>query len=206
VEPDRLARRDPRRAKDLDYDHQRRSGAEYPHAWRRALPAKKARSERAARRGAAAALRAARGANDPTSVERAESRADRVRRRSVRSWPNPTLRDHVTRGARARLDRVGWNFFKRRYDPALHRDAFIAFLTALTAARRDRALAARFDAILRTPTPAPDTIAWEARRWPPDASRQRAWLAEFFADEPDWQPRLQAWIAATLSTARRRQA
>ena len=203
MEPERRSRRDPRQDKELDYVHQRRSGAEYPHAWRSAWPAKKARSRRAFRRGQAAALRMAQGRVDPVRVDQAVSRADRVHRREVRSWLGPTLRDAVASGLQARVERAGWNFFKCPYDSGRHRRAFVAFLTALTAARYGRcaALAARFDRILRTPVPAPATVTWKVSCWPPDVRRQRAWLADFFADEPAWEPRLRTWTAATRSIA-----
>ena len=96
VEPARRSRRDPRQDKELDYVHQRRSGAEYPHAWRRAWPAKKARSRRAFRRGQAAALRTAQGRVDPVRVEQAVSRADRVHRRLpfVMGFPARPQQDH----------------------------------------------------------------------------------------------------------------
>jgi hypothetical protein len=199
VEPDQRSRRDPQRAKELDYVHQRRSAAEYPHAWRRALPAKKARSQRAFRRGQAAALRTAHGQIDQGRVERAESLAHRTWRRRVRAWTNPTLRDAVTHSLQARVDRAGWNFFKDDYDGDRHRRPFVAFLTALTAARRGphaAALAGRFDRILRAPVPGPATVT----SGPRDVRRQRLWLAAFFAEEPGWQSRLHDWTVAVLAT------
>ena len=142
-------------------------------------------------------MRSAQGRSDPATVEQAVARADRVRQREVRAWPNPTLRDYVDYGLRARIDRVAWNFFKDRYDSHRHRARFIAFLTAMTAGQHGRstALATRFDRVLRTPAPTPGSVTWTVRTWPPDLQRQRAWLADFFADEPTWEPRLRAWAA-----------
>jgi hypothetical protein len=170
--------------KELDYDRHRRSAAEFPHAWRRQLPRKKARARRAFRRGIAEALRAARD-----RAEFAEADLDTVQRRAVVPWPNPTLREHVTRVLNNRVERVAWNYFKNPYDSERHRVPFARFLAALTAGRSP-ALAQRFRRILSTP---PARSVGPGRVWPPDPAQQHGWLLAFFADEPQWRQRLHDW-------------
>ena len=190
-------RRDPREAKELDYARHRRSAAEYPHAWRRQLPRKKANAERAFRRDAAETLRAARGAVRAERAERAEQAGeelDDLQRQKVTTWTVPTLREHVARVLDNRVERLGWNYFKTPYDSARHRGPFAYFLAALTAGRQGYShdYAQRFARILATP---PALASGLLGSWPPDPSRIHRWLLEFFADEPEWEQRLCDWIA-----------
>jgi len=187
-------RRDPREAKELDYARHRRGAAEYPHAWRRQLPRKKAGAQRAFRRSTAEALRAARGRVQTGRAERAAENLDDVRRRAVESWPSPTLAEHVARVLDNRVERVAWNYFKSPYDSERHRQPFARFLATVTSGRpgHPRALAQRFARILATP---PAATSGPLHSWPPDPAHNHRWLLAFFADEPDWQQRLHQWIS-----------
>ncbi len=128
------------------------------------------------------------------SAQRATIDLDRVDRRTVATWTNPTLGEHVQQALEKRVQRVAWNFFKHPYDTDRHRQPFARFLAALTAGRRGHSgeMARRFGLILDAPMRAdPGPV----RVWPPSLSQNHQWLSAFFADEPDWKPKLRSWIA-----------
>jgi hypothetical protein len=161
-------RRSPRKKKALDYEHQRRSTAEYPHAHRKSTPRKKAGVHRRRRREVARALAA------PIEADARLAPAGERIPGKLRTRPySAPLGEAVARAQLRRMNRVGHNLFRRPYD----REALGAFVVSLVEGRsaHSRRLAAALAERLAAGDP---------------------WLAAFCVDEPVWAARLRAWIAA----------
>src|SRR6185436_5879905 len=116
-----------------------------------------------------------------------------VRRDQVRKWGVVPLGEWVQGRLHMRVYRTAWNFFKRPYQPELHRERFIAFLNQLTQEHTasTRQIAQLFAELLEPPEPITqaDYIA--------QADRRSAWLRAFLQDVPEWDARLRTWIART---------
>lgn len=179
--PKRTEGRDPEREKAADYARQRRGFAEYAHAlrhgkWRRT---KRRPAEHGLRGKVKARLAQALDA-DPTEADVGD-----LRREPIQRWGNASLREWVdTR--RRRREAFGYNYFKRPYDPATHREPFLRALDFLAQGRGEgsRAVAQQFARWLE-----------ELDRGAP-LSRTAAWLRELFADVPEAEARVRAWVAA----------
>lgn len=181
----------------LSYKRDRRIAAEYPQAFRRYWPLKKARASRKYRRQVAQVL------NEVKEQARPEDGGDGeyfhiqptpVRRDEVQKWePNRPLREWVDSRLQQRVEFTARNFFKQPYDRALHRDRFVRFLSTLTQGHSitSRKLARRFGALLQPPEAA-DSV--EQR--PPDyrGKHDQLWLQAFFRDEPAWERNLRDWV------------
>ena len=76
----------PREKKRLAYDRDHVSPAEYPHAFRKTWPRKKAQAERSTRRKVRQALR---GVGDDGTI------CSTIRRKKVRKWGSISLRENV---------------------------------------------------------------------------------------------------------------
>ena len=100
-----------------------------------------------------------------------------------------------------RSSRWAWNLFKEPYRAEKHRERFVAVLGSLTSGARQSgdsvAIARRLDAALRVRIGRP--ISPEVRQFPMSPERCAAWLDDFFADEPEWEPRLRRWIDHMLA-------
>lgn len=188
----------PQEKKRLDYERQHFPHAEYPHAYRKSRPRKKAFDRRKTRRRAERLVRGVTG--DAAEVL---ARADdeslteaHVRRARRGSWfhkaPLRTLRERVRDGLATRELVDGRTRFRRAYDPA-KRSAYEAFLTARMRGRteRTRALAAHFRALLDPPAPH-DIGQWRGT----PMFEKRQWLEGFLRDAPEWEGRLRRWIEA----------
>jgi hypothetical protein len=92
--------------------------------------------------------------------------------------------------SRAKL--VLMSFFRDPYQTELHHDRFVTWLSSLPQRRTwyRRALTTWFEHLL-----GPERSDWE-RNYDPIVREGRPWLRAFFADEPEWEPRLRAWIAS----------
>ena len=192
-------RKTPQQKKALSYKKDRVVTTEYPHAFRRNWPRKKAFANRAYRRRihqAVVQYHVHEGAEEFVTRDPAT-----IRRRPERKWGPPTaLCDVVVYHLQTRIHRIGWNFFKSEYDSARHQQQFIRFLQAQIAGKTGRAreIARFFNSILQ---PRELDTELEEGPWLREWSRnsRAAWLAAFFGDEPDWEPRLRAWIRRLLS-------
>lgn len=101
------------------------------------------------------------------------------------------LAEHLRRSRSRRLRATGRHFFRYLYTPAVHREPFGRFLEDVLAGGTGDTveLARLFQDILDNSGTA--YVGWPARS---------AWLHEFLQDEPQWEPRLRAWIARTLGS------
>jgi hypothetical protein len=170
-----MRRRSPPEKKQLAYERDHPTYAEYPHALRRTWPKKKAIAQRSFRRRVKLAL--------ATGHDRAL--AD-VRRDGMRKWSPPSLDECVRDKLHGRAYRIAYNFFKRPYVSEIHREPFTRFLEALMEERRGKA---------RDHACAMALNLHGGSRWSRWASR-REWLERFFADEPEMCDLLTSWIAA----------
>lgn len=178
----------PAEKKARAYRQDHRYPAEYPHAFRTAFPRKKARANRKYRRQVRQFL------DDTHDAIRdgAEASSPPVRREYVRKWAAVPLDEWVRERQERRVRRVAWNYFKNPYDPATHREPFLAFLAQAMASDTQATLAiARYfhELVDLTDSPPSDPDA--------NVSRKRTWLAAFLADNPEWDERLRAWMQRT---------
>jgi hypothetical protein len=179
--------RTPSEKKALSYKKDYITIAEYPHAFRRNWPRKKARLQRAERRKVRQLLR------QVTPEQQAEERdytpLKPVRRRRIKKWGVTALGTRVRERLQARVNWTAWNFFKSPYNSKRHREKFVKFLETLIEGRTEKsqALAHLFDDIMAPPRPHPPFGKIYA-------DRRREWLQAFFKDEPAWEGRLRTWI------------
>lgn len=92
--------RDPRRDKELDYEHQHVSPGKHNKGFRRQWPRRKASAERAARRTVAQKL----GLVSVDSAEDVDSDVAGVTRNEVRKWSIFNLREWIAIKKRRRAD------------------------------------------------------------------------------------------------------
>lgn len=194
-------RRTPRADKQLDYTRQRRSRSEYPHAFRRKWPRKKARAEQAFRRTQRQALEGIPHRVEEEHLDEAQDRFIAVHRQPVRNWGASPLGEVVRVGLEQRFGRTCWNLFKEKYRSEQHRSQFVAYLGALTSSRRRTYASQQLARVFATWT-YPEALErdrvspTESPPWTPAFPDE--WLRAFFHDEPAWEPRLRAWIDAML--------
>jgi hypothetical protein len=170
-----------RKSKERDLE-ERLVVSEYPHAFRRKWPAKKARANREVRHVVRQVLNSPGGLPAPEAAENSGS----LRRREVKKWPGSsvTRRELVSGKERRRLRRVGWNYFKEPYRSRNHRERFVEFLRDIVADRSpDVATRAAVVADWMNPAAPPLGVATIAK-----------WLERFFRDEPSWRSRLVEWV------------
>ena len=162
--------RDPEKEKQRDYDSQRISDAEYPHAERRNRPRRRARLHRAHRREESQILAGMMQEPD------AETPFPTGRRGDSRLYTDSTpLGESVERRLLKRVRRTGYNLTKRPYRPE-DREAFERMLQSIVAGR-SAALAEEMYRRLDSPSP---------------------WMEAFVADSPEWAARLRAWTEDVL--------
>lgn len=187
-------RKSPQQKKILSYKRDRRIAAEYPQAFRRYWPLKKARASRKYRRQVTQALNEVKEQVKPGDGEYFHIQSTPVRRDKVQKWePNRPLREWVDSRLKQRVEFTARNFFKQPYDRALHRDRFVRFLSTLTQGHSisSRKLALRFGALLQPPEAA-DSIA--QRSLGSREKQDQLWLQAFFQDEPEWERKLWDWV------------
>lgn len=189
-----MGRKTPQEKKDLQYKKERRAGA--LHGYVKSYPRTKARINRAPRHEANAILRGAGIKSLESAAEVADEQAitrERLRH-SVEHAPGGDFKayQHTLRGwVESRLEgRVrlagGDRYFAHLYNSARHRERFGQYLQTILAGRSARsAEVARFyGAVLSPSDPEEERLT---TRW-------RVWLLAFFKDEPDYEPKLRAWI------------
>jgi hypothetical protein len=194
-----MARLTPQEKKRLAYERDHVVQSEYTHLARKGRPKWKAMGSRSARRRADGLVKGLGNRPADAVLEEAETEgltAEHIRsvRSPIRYWRHGvlTLREHVADRARKRLWSAAFDFFGKRYDPAEHRTRFANYLASLVAGSGEgsRAMAA-FLANVLNPEPRHDTMDWRRRR-------RGDWLRAFFRDEPQWEPRLRAWMDRML--------
>ena len=191
-------RRSPAEDKLLSYERDRRNYIYHSregsnHTW----PRKRARSHRKYRRQVRGVLSTA--DTRVTADDLAEPRPELVRRDEVKKWGTYTLREWVNRQHQERITSTAWNYFKTPYNAELHRKRFAAFLSSLVDGRTaySREVAQFLKQLLDRPAGKRD--AEGATIGPYWRIGSEYWLYAFFADEPDWETRLRAWIERMTS-------
>lgn len=167
--------------------------AEYPHAFRRQFPRKRAIANRLERRKVRQQLN---GLAAPEHQEERDIMPLRpVRRPIVRKWSYSAvpLKEWIKDRHEFRASRTAWNFFKQPYDSQYHRQRFANFLQTLTSnhnkSPHTTTVAKTFQLVLN----APERSVWRNNILHID--RRYTWLQAFFKDEPLWEARLRDWIA-----------
>jgi hypothetical protein len=198
-------RRTPTEKKALSYKKDHAISAEYPHAFRRQWPRKKARVQRKERRQVNQSL------TQVTQSYQEEQGDDillkPIQRNFVESWGDPVplgiwVKDRQFR----RIYRTAWNFFKVPYTSNLHRDSFKAFLQIVTKGRTiySGRLAQLFSELLSSSAKQGRSEFDGIYSYQDKISKQEYqskthwksdWLRAFLKDEPEWEERLRAWIA-----------
>jgi hypothetical protein len=188
--------RTPQEKKALAYEKDHVPISEFPHALRKTLPRLKAIAHREERHRVSQMLGELKleGADDKRGDFPTEPvRPDKVGKRyGVRS-----LREKIAWRFERRVEEIGWNFFKNRYDRQRHHEAFANFLRALTDSKTRSEYSRKVALLFRDmmdPPPRRTTLdpAW---RW---NMRHNQWLRNFFQDEPEWETRLRAWISTNV--------
>jgi hypothetical protein len=190
-------RKSPAEKKSLAYKKDRVLQVEYPHAFRRQLSRKKARSNRKERRQVRHLLDSLLPHQDNDA--RLDMPLEPIRRVKLYSRSGSTipLGISVQRRLHERIRRTAWNFFKTPYNPGLHKKRFIAFLAQLTQGKSSpttQKIAWLFQEALNPPEPL--TKAEYVYR----LDARHAWLQAFLADEPAWEERLRTWIAENIQS------
>lgn len=177
----RRDRRSPPEKKRDRLDRDRVTGAEYPHAFRRSWPKKKAAAERAHRRAVTGSLMCvARTGGDAGDVPR---------RRQVRKWGTISVRERVSTSLDRRIQTTGARRIRTRCFCPRHRARLMRFLESLVQldaalyADRARAVSDRVTSYLRM-----DAHGLMASH-PPGMS-----LTRFFLEEPAVRAALAAWL------------
>jgi len=170
--------RDPEKKKRLSYERDRVTDAEYPHAHRKSGPRKKVSLHQWQRGRDRQVLSAV--AHGDADLDAPLSDELSIKPKYEKVIGTTPLGEVVTRKLDRRIKRAGWNFFKRPYQSEHDRQPFCAFVSALTegASETSAAVAAQFQQRLDDHDP---------------------WMLAFFEDEPDWRPRLAAWIESFRS-------
>jgi hypothetical protein len=117
-------------------------------------------------------------------------------RKPISSPASVPLGDWVESRLAKRIRFTAWNFFKEPYDHSQHRTRFVAFLASLVEGRSDTAsgMARRLGALLSPPTWPVSTDVCDH-----ESDRDRAWLAAFFLEEPEWEAKVAGWTRGTGS-------
>ncbi len=187
--------RSPAEKKALDYRKNRTVHAEYPHAFRKQWPRKKARSHRKYRRQSHQSLFAVIPrrmiADEIDDVQQVPVQRDRVKKWTYRGMSTLSLRELVLYRLQRRAEVTLASFFKEPYTPDRHREKFSHFLASITSSHslQVRIMAELLGRLLDAP------MMVKMGRFQ-RLQRRCAWLDRFLIDEPAWEPRLRAWIAS----------
>jgi hypothetical protein len=186
-------RKTPAQKKQLAYAKDHVLRVEYPNAFRRYWPRRKAQASQKERRQVRRLL------DDLVPDQGAKARMDMplrpVRRNRVRKWTGSALAlgEHIPHRHFMRVYRTAWNFFKTPYDSTRNKARFITFVAQITQEKTPHMakVAAMFEELLHPPACMSDA------QYSSRLDRRSQWLQAFVADEPAWGARLQAWIAET---------
>jgi hypothetical protein len=199
-----VRRRTPQEKKALVYEKDHHIDTEYPHAFRIGWPRKKAGAHRAYRRTVRQLLQDVDAESALSDDASGDVRAEAVRRRPVRKWGQGIhgsalpLRAWIERQRERRIVSTAHSFFKRPYDQTLHGERFAAFLASVIEGKTPyaRQLAIFLSNLLPDPLPHAWPTPHNGRR-----DMNRAWLAAFLVDYPDWEQRVRRWIAQRLAAS-----
>jgi hypothetical protein len=185
--------RNPTDKKQIAYKKDHVYYAEYPHTFRKTWPRKKAFSKRAERHKVREKLILLTIADDDNQGDFA---LKPVRRKYISKWVGSAvpLGESVKRRLRKRGEWLGWNLLKVPYSTDEHRDRFVVLLESVT---RMEGESARGFAEMIAPVLLPGSLHDHYGR--PRSYFREAWLRSFFADAPEWEPRLRAWVEKVLA-------
>ncbi len=183
-------RKTPAEKKRLAYTKDHILRVEYPNAFRRYWPRRKAAASRKERRHVRRLL------SDLLPEQHIEARLTMplrpVRRDQVQKWAGSAqpLETHFRHRHFMRVYRTAWNFFKRPYDPVRDKTRFIAFLTQITQEKTTYTtrVAIMFQELLYPP------LTTTSQQYSSRNDHRGLWLHAFLLDEPGWKTRLEAWI------------
>ncbi|MBL8045312.1 MAG: hypothetical protein JNL09_02165 [Anaerolineales bacterium] len=182
-------RRTPQEKKQLSLSKDHVVLAEYPHAFRKSWPKKKARANQVYRHKIRQALSTQ---YDVDRIDLAESAVKAIVRKPIQKWDVVSLGERVNNKLEVRRSRLGWNFFRQPYSSVADRERFVAFLSALIVGRSAESFRlARV--VAEWLAPPHHDISWHK------LEEKQRWLTAFFKDEPTWEKRLHKWIAEMLS-------
>jgi hypothetical protein len=186
--------RNPTDKKQIAYKKDHVYHAESQQAFRKTWPLVKAWSKRAERHKVREKLILLTDADDDN---RADFALKPVRRKKVQKFaPVVPLGESVRERLRKRGEWLGWNLLKVSYSSDAHRDRFIALLDVVM---RMEGEAPRGFATLIAPVLLPGVLLDDYGRIRQPAPRLATWLHAFFADAPEWEPRLRAWVENMLA-------
>ena len=183
----------PAEEKERSYKRDRYVRAEYPHAFRKQWPRKKAYAQRKYRHQTRQAVQAA--TPDKISADELDDiDVESVRRVPIRKWGFPgettaRLEDIIQQRLERRAQAALTRFFKYAYDSNRDRERFEQFLEAVISSDSalNQHIVQAFQQLLDAPQMV--TIAGYQRQ-----SRRSAWLDTFLADQPVWAKRLESRI------------
>jgi hypothetical protein len=194
----------PALAKSISYKRDRRFVAEYPHLERRSRPKRKVLRNQTWRRRVDATLRPALGEVTPETEDFTPEFPRR--QKSRRGWrhANIPLGQWVNDKLENRLSFVGRNIGTKIYREP-YRLRLIPFLESVAAGCGGHSveLAVRFQPLLDD-LAEPDRLQRRDRRQLQVVSWVDGWcraLRELFAEQPEWETKLRAWIAQTSPSA-----
>jgi hypothetical protein len=186
--------RNPTDKKQIAYKKDHIYHAEYPHAFRKTWPLVKALSKREERHKVREKLTLLLDSDDDDQADFAQKP---VRRKGVRKIASVVpLGESVQRRLRKRGEWFGWNLLKAPYSTDEHRDRFIALLESVM--RMDGESPRGFARIIG-PVLLPEPVHDQWGRIRKPSPHLQAWLRTFFADAPEWEPRLRAWVENVLA-------
>jgi hypothetical protein len=178
----------PQDKKEHEYRRQRRPWLGVPSTARTNWPWFEKAASRKYRHRVRQVLAQERIANEPEIKSQVP-----VKRVPIRRLSRPmSLRELIAVRRDNQVWRAVWHFVHEPYESEKHRLRFAAFLASLPDQSTPYAQAAARLFGLLTEPPA-NNWRWESRTVTREGPR---WLRAFFADEPEWEPRLRAWIAS----------
>lgn len=191
-------RKTPQQKKALFYQKDHHVNTEYPKAFARQWPRKKARANRKYRRQVEQTLTVKRRRDQREDEEKLHIQSLPIRRDTIRKWGPPiTMQEWVTNHLDNRFQRTAWNYFKHPYERGRHREPFLGFLKNITSGQSQysRRQAQWLNQFLEPPEPLSDSGQGFSR----NPRIQCVWLRAFFSDEPEWERHLRNWIRGLLS-------
>lgn len=188
--------RNPTEKKRIAYKKDHIYHAEYPHAFRKTWPRIKAITKREERHKVRQHLTRLTDANEDAQGDFALKPFWRepVRKRARVRPLGESIRGRLWK----RGWKLGWNLLKAPYSSEKHRKPFTALLESVT--RMDDASARGFAKRL-APVLLPGLLMDDWGRPVRSSRHLQSWLQAFFRDEPEWEPRLRAWVEEMLLDA-----
>jgi hypothetical protein len=196
--------RTPAQKKALSYERDHILAVEHREGFNQRWARKKAKAQRKERRQVRSYLSHANHQQEEALLADVPLRP--VRRDMVRKWPGTAvpLAHRIEQRRYSRLWRTAWNFFKVPYDSTIHRAPFIGFLQGLVGGRTEEAkkLGGLLAELLESTAESRSqfdflryhSLGMEGRSLRYITYWRSDWLRAFFADEPEWEERLRAWL------------